>query len=497
MGSQKARTWVYLPFLIALFLLLFQYSHGFPQGDDFSYSLQGGSLRKIADFYRLYYSVDGSRMANVLAQLLLLWDLSLWKVLTPFVILGISLFFFYYIRGYLVRPDGEASAASDFCLAGLCAFFPGAVPTAYNLYGDTFLWMVGSCNYLYPFFFMLAGFLPVYNRLRGRPVPAFFRYASPVLFCVAGLLHEQIALALAGMCVTAFLYLMKERERRPSLLLWCLLSLSILLYTFTCPGAYRHMLQVGKATGGTGGGVFSRNLPLYFGTVFHSFPFWVVLLGLCCLFLLRGAASRGRLFPAFYLLFGTALFAASGFLNLPRTQESPDALHSRSAMFALAYWLGFLAVCLAVLLWAARRDGKNRCLVVLFVGAWASQAIPAFMGAQGRPLLHLVLFTFLIAASVFQRAGSRLADTAYLSAAALGLCSVVLATGFSVRNGLAYDDVLNQVGRVRSGVSDTVVLDRRRFNTQYMYFNSFNPAYSSEIKRYFRLPQSTKLKFLP
>lgn len=499
MRSEKGKVrLIYVPFIIVLVLMFFQYSHGFPQGDDFSFSLQGGSLEKIFDFYKLYYMVDGSRMSNLLAQLLLLRGLDLWKILTPNVVTGISLFFFYYIRGYLFRREEGASAVPDFCLACLCASFPGLIPLAYNLYGDTFFWLAGSCNYLYPFFFMLGGILPVYNRMRGRPVPAFFRFASPVLFVAAGLLHEQIALALFGMSLTAFLILAKDRKEGVSLLSWCLLSLLLLLYTFTCPGAYRRFRFVGAATGKSGlKDTLLKNLPLYLGTVFHSFGFWIVLLGLCCLYLLRGGTFRGKWLPVCYLSFGVALFAVSEPLNLPMASEDPETLRSRTNILILTYWIVFLLVCFAVMIWAAKRDGQYRYLVMLFVGICAAQMIPALMGAQGRPLSYMIFVVFLMAASLFQHIRFRYTDQAFLSFAAVGLCSILLTVQVTLRNYRVYGDILDQMNRVGTNVGGTVVIDQRKFNTKYMYFNSFSPAYSGEIKRYYQLPGNTSLIILP
>ena len=497
---------VYFPFLFELALLFFQYSNSFPQGDDFTFLVKGGSLRRIFDFYRYYYAVAGSRMANLFAQLLLLDGLRVWKIATPLVICGTSLLLFYDIRGYLIPkgPETPERFRADFCLSAVCAVFPGLTPLTHNLYGDAFVWMDGSCNYLYPFFLMLVGFLPIYSILRGRPLPGFFRCVSPVCLCAAALLHEQMALLIFGMCAVSAVYLVRSKQMTRYVWILCMLSLLITVFTLTCPGAYYRLNSAARPADSLGiRGVFLNNLPLYFSSVFNDCLFWIVLMGLCALYLLHAAGDgRSRAYPffSFYLASGAVLFAMSSMLKLPCARREIGEIDSRMRLLseaaAVLYWIGFLAVCLIAMIRAAKAEGKYRYAVVLFAGMWSSQAIPAVLGSWGRPLLPMVLLDFLLAASLFQELHFRYGNSAHLSVAAVGLCSMVIAAAITMKNYGIYRDIGRQIENVRSGKSDAVVIDNRKFDLEYMYFNAFDPAYTKEIREYYSLPEDAVLRII-
>ena len=501
----RKKALIYVPFLFVLALLFFQYSNGFLQGDDFTFLVKGGSLRRIFAFYQYYFVFAGSRMANLFAQLLLLDGLRIWKVATPLVICGTSLLLFYYIRGYVVPkgPETPERFRADFCMAAVCAVFPGLMPVNHNLYGDAFVWMDGSCNYLYPFFLMLIGFLPIYSILRDRPLPKLFRYVSPVCFCAAALLHEQMALLIFGMCVAAALYLARSKQMTRSVWTFCILSLLITVFTLTCPGGYHRLNSAARPANSLGiRGVFLNDLPTYFSSIFNDCLFWVVLMGLCALFMIHAAGDgKGRAYSFFnfYLTTGVVLFAMSPMLKLPCVlylQKINSGLKLSADIVAVVYWISFLAVCLIAMIRAAKTCRKYRYVVVLFIGMWSSQAIPAVMGSWGRPLLPMVLLEFLLAASLFQELHFRYRNSAHLSIAAVGLCSMLIAIVMTMKNYSVYLDIDRQISDVRGGKSDTVVIDNRKFDLEYMYFNAFSRLYAKDIRKYYALPKDTILRII-
>lgn len=501
----RKKVLIYIPFLFVLTLLFFQYSYSFPQGDDFTFSIKGGSIQKIFTFYQYYYTVAGSRLANLFAQILLLDGFHIWKILTPLVICGISLLLFYYIRGYIVPkgPETPVRFRADFCLAAVCAVFPGLMPIKHNLYGDTFVWMDGSCNYLYPLFLMLIGFLPIYSILRDRPFPKPIRYISPVCFCAAGLLHEQLALLIFGMCIAAMLYLIRSKQMTRSVWTLCGLSLLIAAFTLVCPGGYYRLHSPARPKNSLGiRGVFLNNLPTYFSSIFNDFLFWVILMGLCALYMIHMAGDgngRACSFFNFFLTAGVVLFALSPMLKLPYAQyveQINSKIKLLAEMTAVGYWISFLVVCLIAMIRAAKTCRKYRYAVVLFVGMWSSQAIPAAVGSWGRPLLPLVLLDFLLAASLFQEPRFRFGNSAHFSIAAVGLCSMMITVAMTMRNYGVYLDIERQIGYVRSGTSNTVVIDNRKFHLEFMYSNAFGPLYEKDIREYYSLPKDVVLQII-
>ena len=378
------------------------------------------------------------------------------------------------------------------------------MPVTHNLYGDAFVWMDGSCNYLYPFFLMLVGFLPIYNILRDRPLPKPLRYLSPVCLSAAGLLHEQMALLIFGMCAAAAVYLIRSKQMTRCVWTLCILSLLTTVFTLTCPGGYYRLHSSARPADSLGiRGVILNNLPTYFSSVFNDCLFWTVLMGICALFLIHAAGSakdRTSPFFVFYLAAGIVVFAMYPMLKLPYARQPVAEINTRlrllAELAAVVYWISFLVVCLIAMIRAAKACGKYRYAVVLFVGMWSSQAIPAAVGSWGRPLLPLTLLDYLLAVSLLQELHFRFGNAARLSVAAVGLCSMLIAAAAVVRNYSVFLDIDRQISDVQSGKSDTIVIDNRKFDLEYMYFNAFHPAYAKDIREYYSLPEGTVLRII-
>ena len=374
-------------------------------------------------------------MGNLLAQIFLLWDMKVWEIVTPFVIIAIALLLFNYATGRFgpaARSDSSA-AWNDFGLASVCAVFSGLMPVADNLYGDTFMWLDGSCNYLYPFFFMLVGFIPIYNAMRERRTPTFFLFVSPPCFLAAGLLHEQMAMLLFAMCIAAFFYLQKSKRLTKYLVSLCIISLLIFIFTFTCPGAYRRFNMTTATVGRSRiGHIVLQNMPTYLNAVFTTTKyFWIALLGICALYLLRGKTGWVNRLLSGYLAVGIVL---SGILALPFSEQSSAVSVSGPATVAFGFRALYLLACLFAVLISAHENRRYQYVAVLFAGMWASQGIPLLLGSVGRPLLPLVMMIFLTAISLFDRVGHRCFNVLKWTGVTAGICLLMVAGQFSVKN---------------------------------------------------------------
>ena len=260
-------------------------------------------------------------------------------------------------------------------------------------------------------------------------------------FCAAGLLHKQMALLIFGMCVAAAIYLVRSKQMTRYVWTLCILSLLITIFTLTAREGYDRLHSAARPANSLGiRGIFLNDLTAYFSSIFNDCLFWVVLMGLCALFMIHAARDgEGRKGPFFnfYLTIGIVLFAMSPMLNLPSVQyvwKINSGLKLLAETAVMVFWISFLTVCLIAMIRTAKTCEKYRYTVVLFIGMWSSQAIPAVVGSWGCPLLPLVLLDFLLAVSLFQDLHFRYGNSARLSVASVGLCSMVIAAAITMRN---------------------------------------------------------------
>ncbi len=483
---------VILPYLVALIVFLLLYRYSFPQGDDFTFSSRGGTLPRIWNYYIYYYTYAGSRMANLFASLLLMAGLSIWKVLTPFVMEGTSLLLFYCVTGQILPREGRLK--HDISLACVCAFFPGLVPVAYHLFADTFLWMDGSCNYLYPMFFLLLGFLPFWNALRGRPLPRPLKWICPVFFLAAGLMHEQTAMALFVFCAVALLWMRKNRRPSGYLRILFGISTAVMVFTFTCPGAY---YRVGRTNTNPKLSLLHRlfrNLLNYFSQFGHEMWIFAFLLGLCALYFLR--KNHGK--------FATVLtfFIASGVVLAPLSQVFPFlALQSNLShngprtVLLLLYWLLFTVALIPGFLIPAHRDPANRYVSALYLCILGSQAIPIAIGCTGRPLLPFVILTMLLVLCAADGISHRLVPFMQTCMAFAGFCAIAFAFLPAASNYAAFRDIEKQVAGAKSGQVKAVYFNQGAFNSNYCYFNAFGSTYCYDLQQYYGIDKKVNLLF--
>ncbi|MGX8701693.1 DUF6056 family protein [Caproiciproducens sp.] len=510
---------LYIPFLAALVFWLIIYSHTFLQGDDYRFANNGGSLPKIWRHYLEYYTYGGARMGNLLAGVFLMMDLRVWKVTTAFAAAALSLIFFYYIVGSL-RPE-KIHDRRIMLSACVCAVFPGLLPMSSQLFSDSFLWLDGSTNYLYPFLLMMVGFLPFYNRLRGRALPKIFLWLSPVCFVAAALLHEQVTMMLLCMCVSALFYLGKNKKEKIPLCLKVLTAINAaaLILMLTAPGAYSRVQQENGAEQGAITN-FARNFKYYLVPLVNDYWPWLVAMGLAAVFLLSrlNRGKSGKLIQL-YLCFGALLIPLSWSLRFPMLQlpEMPVPLkvHSQSRFQLLAeglltlYWLLYILLIFVALLVFAREkepdEGRSRCyLPVLYVGMWASQAIPAVAApSSGRARMPLYAFVLLTIFCILYDYGVSIRWAGLLrgSLALIGIVSFACIARGTAINGIAFGKIEQQLLKAQNGRLSTVLIDYNQFDWTFCNATfSFKPdksadGYETAIRKYYRLPDSVTVEY--
>jgi hypothetical protein len=493
MHSVKAKKCVvYIPFILALILFLFLYSYSFPQGDDFLFTVYGGTLKKIWDYYIYYYEYTGSRMANVFASLLLIKGLSIWKILTPIVTQCTALTLFYCVTGRLTVQ--EKRWKRDFALACVCAFFPGLIPISYHLFADTFMWMDGSCNYFYPLFFFLLGLLPFWNTLRDRPLPRVLKFVCPIFLAISGLMHEQTATAIFAFCVVSMILL--HKEKKTSKYLWSLTAVStaITVFTYTCPGAYRRLAKSGYNGNSGFLHVLFRHLTIYFSDFNNGLWPIATLLGICAFCFLRSMHGRFASFLKFFITFGSVMAPISQVLAFPRLNISISHSKIRTALMLVFWVLYSIAIAIAFLM-PLHKNRKGGFIAALYISIVASQLIPAAVGSNGRPLLPLALLTLLLTLCMMENWDSSAASYIHLSAAAVAFCSIIYMFFPLSTNYNSYCKIEEQVKTVSAAGSGTVNFDQKAFDSRYCYYNSFSPFYKYELRQYYKLGKDVKLDF--
>lgn len=502
----KQSTWkralLYLPFAAALVMFAVLYSNTFPYADDLRFSIWGGSLGRIWNSYLDYYTYGGARMGNVLAQLFLMAGFNVWRLVSPVAVVLTGLLLYYYVTG-TCHAKGGAPTAREMAMACLCAFFPGLIPISTYTFAESFLWLDGSCNYIYPLLCTLVGFLPFYNTLRERPLPRPFRLLSPIFLIAASMLHEQAAMLLAAMCVLTLLYLRRDRKITSYLAVLTILTLAALAVMLTAPGAYA---RIGKENGQlTGAATYWQNILHYFAPLNDgSWPLMAGL-GLISLWLLHRRGTRGFVIRLLQVILaaGIGLGPLSSMLNLPiiSTGTSQTPFQQAAGNLLCVFWISFILAALGSMLYCAHgTEGRAiRYLPVLGVGMWASQAIPALAThASGRAKLYLAVFLLLAAFCALwtEAQEKRRFPTAQLALSIVAVLSLCMSIRGMQINKIAYDDIEAQIASAKAGVSDHININFTRFDNQYINSTFVLVHYEEWIRKYYGIPDHVKFVFI-
>lgn len=274
--------------------------------DDFSYTytfaVTEGKYR-ISNLHELFLSqmnhyrvMNGRAVVHTLAQLFLMWGKPVFNVLNTAAFLTLGLLIYRHGHG----RDGEVRPAMLFCVFGLLwAVTPD--------FGQSFLWLVGSCNYLFGILIILFAILPVTRALDEGfgPMAGWKTGLYFVLCLLAGWTNENNSVALVVIFLCSVIWLLVTKQKVPAWV-WVGLAGSII-------GCLLLLLSPGQATrlagyGGFGGlGTWVRrgisitaHLVLYLG----------IELGLILAFFVKGMINkrpvRELLRPGIFCLAGLA-----------------------------------------------------------------------------------------------------------------------------------------------------------------------------------------------
>lgn len=256
--------------------------------DDYSYTytfaVTEGKYR-ISNLYELYLSqrnhylvMNGRTVVHTLAQLFLMWGKPIFNVLNTIAFVGLGCLI--YRSGS--PKSGELRPAQLFFVFGLLWVVTPA-------FGESFLWLVGSCNYLFGILFILLSLLPVtaalddgFAPMSGWKTPLYF------LLCIlAGWTNENNSVALVVIFLCCIFWLLVTKQKIPAWL-WAGLAGSVI-------GCLLLLLSPGEATrlansGGFGGlGVWLRRFVSITGRLL---VYLGLELGLIALFFLKGLFSK-------------------------------------------------------------------------------------------------------------------------------------------------------------------------------------------------------------
>lgn len=274
--------------------------------DDYSYTytfaVTEGKYR-ISNLYELFLSqrnhylvMNGRTVVHTLAQLFLMWGKPVFNILNTIAFVGLGLLI--YRHGS--PKSGEFRPAQLFCVFLLLWVVTPA-------FGESFLWLVGSCNYLFGILLILLALLPVTAALDEgfTPKPGWKTALYFGLCVLAGWTNENNSVALVVIFLCGILWMLATKQRVPAWV-WAGLAGSVI-------GCLLLLLSPGEATrlansGGFGGlGVWLRRFVSISGRLV---VYLGLELGLIVLFFLRGLLSKrprkDLLKPGIFFLAGLA-----------------------------------------------------------------------------------------------------------------------------------------------------------------------------------------------
>lgn len=493
MGSFIKRNKEFIPFLVMLGFWLVMYSFIFPQGDDFRYKV--GSVPDIFDFYRVYFMTSGARMANILAQLFLLSDLAVWKIVTPFLLIILSFVVFYFIKQ---RVPKEATQLSDIKCAIFCSAIPLFIPVANNVFGDTLIWNEGTCNYLYPLVFLLIGVIPLYNKFNGIITTKPIFVLSFICSVLSMLLQEQIAITVFAICLAGIIA-MRIKLKSVGIYYYILMAVSSIIcaFHFLCPGALARLRMTSSSSNKGFITTTFWNLIAYLNEYASGYWLYAFGIGIACLFLLSkrtvksGKILRNLIVAEIIALTLYKIYSLT-FTNLPEDNKIRLIINIICAVVVFL----FVITAFVVFIISANSNNKYLFLVVMYVGMWASQLIPAVLNGIGRPVLHLVFISVFISYYVFSETEGNQRKIITSSLAVIGAISICFFVYNLQYNYKQYRDVERQVQEAKMGEIDKIVVFKKKFSKKYMYFNSFCKAYESDFKQFYKLPDYVTVEFI-
>ena len=189
--------------VIALFLVLNIYTPLI--ADDYSYSIGINSISDIfASQYSSYFNWGGRCVAHFIAQFWLLVGKPFFNIANTIVYCVFILLIQFHIKGNIKKTTSGLFLV-------LNIFFWLFVPA----WGQNFLWLIGSCNYLWTSTIILCFLVP----FRKRQDDPGYRWNMPfsVLFFIVGILagwsNENSGAAVLFLLIGYFIIKIKKKER--------------------------------------------------------------------------------------------------------------------------------------------------------------------------------------------------------------------------------------------------------------------------------------------
>lgn len=233
---------------VILLVAVFALNHFTPLlADDYSYSFVLGldsdvpvRLTTVGEIIQSqiyhYFGWGGRSVAHFFAQLFLLWGKPVFNVVNSLVYVIFIFLIYFHANAY--RPINIGL----FVISGFLVWF--FTPA----YGETTLWLVGSCNYLWGTVFILLFLLP-YRLYLAKPdrfkMNAFQMIPFALLGIIAGWTNENTA---GAMILAICLFMLLYRKQKTKIPVWSLVGLCTGLIGYiimiASPGNYERAATV-------------------------------------------------------------------------------------------------------------------------------------------------------------------------------------------------------------------------------------------------------------
>ena len=211
--QKKHKRFLHLFIVFFLFIAIFIMNYYTPlYADDYSYSYSFATDNRLVTIEEIpssqlahYYKINGRSIVHAIAQLNLLLGDSFFNVFGSLALLGLAYLLYYHSFGAW-KPFSLSSFLILFSLLFLCT----------PAFGQSFLWITGSANYLFGPLIILLFLLP-YRKHEKHSHQAvqniFIEIMQAVLFfpcgVVAGWTNENTAVA---MIIMIFLFLLYSKQ---------------------------------------------------------------------------------------------------------------------------------------------------------------------------------------------------------------------------------------------------------------------------------------------
>ncbi len=243
----KKTTFIISIFALFLFMLFLNFKTPY-LADDYYYMLpnqNGFSLKAIFDFQKDYYFSWGGRvMAHFFAQIFLSLDKAIFNIVNSAMFVTLTVFIYKLAK----KPNERYDVWLYYFIIALVWFFA-------PVFGQTTLWLVGSCNYLFGATFNIAliYFFKRYMFDRKALIAFSFRY---LLFClfiivlafISGAYNENTSTACLIIIVAMMIIKYLKKEKLPLFSFLGVVSMFLgVAFMILAPGNYVRNAELSEA----------------------------------------------------------------------------------------------------------------------------------------------------------------------------------------------------------------------------------------------------------